>query len=325
MYWFRIRFDLPNVGKIASSARQLVLERTAVTSIVLAPVPLDDESTIVASRNFAVVGKGYDSVEAAQHFGQRWRDWLITGFGECHIGADLGDRTPQGHLTEAALSIFSELSGAPVFYDRLGLSVLEIHPGNPDPQFVSLRGSGVSPMPASTLANRILSAMDREVFLTDQQRLAYDLYAAAFFQPSADARFMMLAMSLETLIQPLPRDPAVVAQVQRLIELTKASEIPASEKNSIAGSLRWLRKESIGQAGRRLASRLSHNLYMEGSRSAQDFFTATYSMRSRLAHGHYPRPTVEDVDRQAAALVIFVGDLLTELAKEQGPVDTAGQ
>jgi hypothetical protein len=34
-------------------------------------------------------------------------------------------------------------------------------------------------------------------------------------------------------------------------------------------------------------------------------------MRSYLVHGYYPRPTRDDVDKQAAGLEVFVGNLLS--------------
>jgi len=43
----------------------------------------------------------------------------------------------------------------------------------------------------------------------------------------------------------------------------------------------------------------------------QTFFTGCYEMRSRLVHGAYPRPSRGEVDRRAAALELFVRDILS--------------
>ncbi|MEV5301297.1 hypothetical protein [Amycolatopsis methanolica] len=41
--------------------------------------------------------------------------------------------------------------------------------------------------------------------LNEVQRLAYDLYAASFSESNADARFMMLMMALEALIDDIEK------------------------------------------------------------------------------------------------------------------------
>jgi hypothetical protein len=66
----------------------------------------------------------------------------------------------------------------------------------------------------------------------------------------------MLMMASETLLVPADRHTEVRAHVSELIEQTETSNLPASEKASVIGSLRWLLQESISQAGRKLASSL---------------------------------------------------------------------
>lgn len=67
--------------------------------------------------------------------------------------------------------------------------------------------------------------------------------------------------------------------------------------------------ESIGQAGRRLARTLEPRTY-QGFAPAT-FFIRCYEMRSKLVHGHIPRPDRGEVDLLAANLETFVGDLLS--------------
>ena len=61
-----------------------------------------------------------------------------------------------------------------------------------------------------------------------------------------------------------------------------------SNRQPVTGTLRFLYKESIRQAGKRLASTLGDRSYM-GEKPAV-FFTRCYDLRSALAHGDYPRP-----------------------------------
>jgi hypothetical protein len=113
-------------------------------------------------------------------------------------------------------------------------------------------------------------------------------------------------MATETLINLQPRTPEVQAHVDNLIALTREADLPANERQSILGTLKWLHDESISQGGRRLARKLGNRLYAD--ESPERFFTSCYSIRSGLAHGHHPRPSV---DGRVAALETFVADLLS--------------
>lgn len=117
-------------------------------------------------------------------------------------------------------------------------------------------------------------------------------------------------MTVEALLDPLPRSLEAQTHVDTLIELTRKSAISKEEKESMLGSLRWLRCESINQAGKRMVTmRLGSQTY--GERSAPSFFTFFYQMRSNLVHGNLPFPTLEEVGNVTGTLEVFVADLLT--------------
>lgn len=136
------------------------------------------------------------------------------------------------------------------------------------------------------------------------------LFNASFFQPTADSRFLVLVMAVEALIEPVSRSPEGLEHVDRLIEQTRAATLPGVDKDSMIGALQWLRRESINQAGKRLASmRLGGRLY--SGRAAPEFFSYCYQLRSNLVHGNLPIPTFEEVGNVACILEVFVSDLLT--------------
>jgi hypothetical protein len=86
-----------------------------------------------------------------------------------------------------------------------------------------------------------------------------------------------------------------------------------NKRRSIA-LLSWLMDESTSQAGRRLAARLDGRIYMD--QTPEKFFTSCYELRSKLVHGHHPRPDVADVNARCAPLEIFVSDLLAGELKD---------
>lgn len=59
--------------------------------------------------------------------------------------------------------------------------------------------------------------------LEGAERLAFDLYSGSFFQPSADARLLMLTMAVETLLDFQPRSEAARAHVTALMEATASN------------------------------------------------------------------------------------------------------
>ena len=105
-------------------------------------------------------------------------------------------------------------------------------------------------------------------------------------------------IALESLAELRQRSPEARDLVGSFLAQTQASGLPESEIDSIVGSLRWLRSESIGQAGRRLARSLEPRRYMD--LSSVQFFTRCYDLRSRLMHGVHPMPTREEIDAHAA-------------------------
>jgi len=177
------------------------------------------------------------------------------------------------------------------------------------PLFIRSEAWGVVGKQAARVLEIVRTASTRDLRTSDLEQLAYEIYSASFSTDAADARFMLLMMAVETLIQPVPRPPEAVAHVEGLIARTKASALSSDEVNSIKGSLSYLKTESIGQAGRRLASQLGDRRYME--LAPPKFFTRCYEIRSRLAHGAFPRPSWEEVNSMAAPLELFVRDLLS--------------
>jgi hypothetical protein len=155
-----------------------------------------------------------------------------------------------------------------------------------------------------------LFALESRVPLSERERTAFDLFSTAHAaQDSTDARFVLLLAAIETLLEERPRPKAVVDHVDRLIALTSDADLEKAKKDSLLGSLKWLRSHSIRSAGRRFVrERLSDRKYQD--LSAEEFFLACYDLRNRLLHGGQPFPTREKVSRLVGALDQMVGHLL---------------
>lgn len=310
-FCFRIRCNLSPRQRIESEEREITLADPGGKEIHLKAGERDEAGETQKLREaskIVILGKPFDSEEEAREAAEFWLGVTQRGFAHANLGADFGYRAPKSAFFAAGLRMVEEQVGQRCLNDTHGISTFECEP---EPLFASAEASPVVLPPAERVTAAIEDAAQAAAVMTERERHAYDLYAASFFSASADARFALLMIAAESLIDPQPRSEEVRKHIDRLIAETKGSTLPPGEIESIVGSLQWLYDESIGQAGRKLAARLGNRTYMEGAESAEQFFTRSYTLRSRLFHGLEPPPTWKEVSDRTGAMEQFVKDLLS--------------
>ncbi len=307
-YTFRIRLTL-------APGEQLEIDTSSVdlSDLFHAQVEISSGSPEIPlrdSKRLILRGSGYGSEADALKAGQLFRDALTFTLARLQIGADFGDRAPRGFVTAHGLTLFEERIGRKALNDVHGLMVFET---DYSPVMIDI---GEARVIRGTSKERFLRALalayESGSTLSERDRLSFDLFSASYFERSQDARLLTLTMAFEVLLSPLPRPAAVLDHVNNLIDLTLGSpKLLPSECDSLLGSLRWLRNESIGQAGRRLTQeRLGDRQYMD--MPADNFFTYCYGLRSRLIHGLEPTPTRSEVSTAAANFETMVADILAK-------------
>lgn len=305
-YSFRIRFNRSPTDTIQTDATELL-------------VPVPDKGVSVALRNpeadqpikdaeqLALHGSGYSSDEEATEAGERYQLALMVALARVRVGADFGNRAAKGAYTEHGLKWLEQQIGQRVLNSVHGMMVFR---SDPKPRFALTNAKMVRGTNADVFQAVLLDAIEKQPSLTEQEKLAFSLFNASFFQPTADSRFLLLLMAVEALIEPALRSSEVRDHVHQLIAQTQTAAIPDVEKDSMLGALPRLLRESINQAGKRLvSSRLGNRRYSE--KPATDFFSHCYQLRSNLVHGVLPYPTFEEVGNVAGTLEVFVSDLLT--------------
>jgi hypothetical protein len=303
-YAFRMRLALPERRNISHDGKELRLTPAEDVRLVAAA----DATTIDGAKNLLLVGRGYESQPLAEEAGRRWRGLFERSSALMQLGVDFGDRAAGGGLGGEYHQQLEVELGRPVIYNNYGLQVFR---ESPWPRFVHMALGLSTGAPTDILTTAAEKARELGLEVPERDALAYDLFAASFFQKGPDARYLMLMAALEALIDPQPRPRASIEHVERLIALTRESDLPEREVDSLMGSLKWLKDESIGQAGKRLAGRLGERRYMDGNETPAQFFARCYALRSHLVHGHVPRPAEGDVGSRAASLEVFVGHLLS--------------
>jgi hypothetical protein len=303
-YAFRLRLLLPERRSITTDASELRL--SPVEDVRL--VALGGVEQLSKAKKVALIGRGYRSEEAAREGARRWRGRLERSLAFMQFGVDFGDRAPSGGLGSIYQTQLEAEHGRPILYDDHGALVFK---ETPWPRFVRIDLDLATGAPVDILTAATEKARQLDLTMPEREVLAYDLFAASFFQIGSDARYLMLMTALEALIDPQARPRSSVEHVERLIKLTRDSDLSEDEISSMVGSLRRLQDESIGQAGRRLSERLGDRRYKDGTETAAQFFSRCYTLRSNLVHGHIPRPAEGEIGLRAANLEVFLGHLLS--------------
>lgn len=301
-YTFRVRF------RVGSSRIQ------CDDSVTVLAEPLADgediqirvvgDGVIKDADVLAIWGVGYPTQAAANEAGERWTRRVQLALARLGIGGDFGERRPGGGVSDY-MRQQAAAAGIQLINDESGVLVFE---PDPAPQFISVAVRGQVGKPVDRFLRAVRDADRQDLGLSDQESVAYNLYAASFFQDDADARFMLLMMALETLIVPGLRDRESLDHIEKLIGQTANSDLTPPQKNPLIRSLENLRTESIGSAGRKLAALLGNRTYMD--MLPVEFFAYCYELRGDLVHGADPRPPRNDVDLAAANLDVFVGHLI---------------
>lgn len=146
--------------------------------------------------------------------------------------------------------------------------------------------------------------------------MASEIYASSFFDVSQRSRFISLVTAVEALLVCDKCCEGVQNLIDEFIRLTEQTDIDNPIKQSICGSVVWIRYESIGRAGRALDNRLLPTQTYAG-KVAGAFFTKAYSVRSALVHNG-TTDEVLDMLVIANSMEEFVSDLLMALLSSQG-------
>jgi hypothetical protein len=309
-YAFRIRFALSGHVRLNSAPEpEMPIVTPSGQDVILRALqpgqPVQDAEQLV------LLGRGYLSESDAREAGSRWRGFVERALARVNIGANFGDRAPGSYMSAEYRKMLAQQWSVPrVVQDEHGLMVFEAEPW---PKFALSTVHAVVGRPAPRLVKAIEKAHELSIAISDREKTAFDLYSGSMFVASlADARFLMLMMAMETLIEQEARSDAAVAHVDRLIHETKDAELSADEIRSLTSSLQFLRRESITGAGRRVAQKLGDRTYGDPIKEPPaKFFTGCYNLRSSLVHGSLPRATFSEVNGRVAGLELMVSDLLS--------------
>jgi hypothetical protein len=306
-YSFRIRVNRCPSTTIQTEETEISIPTDAENISIFLRAP--HEKALKEAEQYSLVGSGYATVESANADSTHHHDALLVAFAASRVGVDFGLRAAKGVFTHYGIKWAEEQFGIRILNNVHGLMVYE---SEPSPRFLEFSATPVVGVNSDNFVKNLNTAIKAQPVLNERELVAFTLFNASFFQPTADSRFILLVMAIEAIIEPQKRGSDSVALIQTLIHETKSSNLGPNEKNSVIGSLRWLRKESINQAGKRLvAERLGLETKFD-KLSPADFFAKCYQIRSNLVHGNMPFPSFEEVGAVVATLEVLVSNLLIQ-------------
>lgn len=304
-YMFRLRFHLLDGDHIESDLEEIVL--------------LEDErgrrlrlrsggrgSPIKGHSKAALIGGPFPAETEAREAADRARRALLTWAIHEKLGIDVGDGKRRGGFTNHGKAHFAEMLGGPVRDDLHGIDVYENQEGL---TFVGLSVKAALGKSADAFCSRVAAAFQEPTLISEKQALAAELYCSSFFDVSFRSRLITLVTALEALLTPAARPAAVIAAVASLEAVVQKAELDEATRSAMLGSLRWLRQESVGQAGRALVtSVLGQATY--GGLEAVRFFTYLYDLRSQILHTGKPKDAQLDLLGVCNEAQRFVADLI---------------
>ena len=241
----RIRFRIPSRDRLGVDENAVVFAPAVGPEVTLKS---GDKERMIRDSDWVILQSGgWDSELAAEDAAEPLMDALRRALARYSMGADLGRRSPQGGFLRAGLELLEKMTGHATLNDTHGPMVFATELL---PKFARAGpASGYRTIDGDRWKKTFLFALECDVPLSDRERTAFDLYSVAYATgDSADARFVLLFAAIETLLEDRPRPSPVVDHVDRLIALTSDTDIEKAEKDSLMGSLMWLRSHScVGQ------------------------------------------------------------------------------
>jgi hypothetical protein len=301
---FRLRFNLPESYRIASDVEELELLVTHSGQKIYLHSAVAG-TAIKEHTRAAVRGGPFESEQEARNAAERSKRSLLFWAIEQRAGIDFGDGRQRSIATNEDLRMLEEQHRVPFRNDALGIDVFE---PLEKLRFVHCSVTAEVEKYPPNLVSAFTREYSNKKHATEKQILACEIYASSFFDIGQRSRFITLVTAVEALLEPAKRPDSVQSLVDELAAKTQEADVDQATKTSIGGSLQKLRYESIGQAGRALAtSLLGDKLY--GGKSASTFFRSCYDLRSAIVHtgtaGHDA-----DVWQLASAMEEFVAHLL---------------
>jgi len=210
VYSFRVRFRLGDRTRINEPTNAITLaDQVALRA-------RSREELLETATEGVIEGHGYQSPEDATQAGEAWRDRVQRAFARKNVDAQFGERLGGSVFTEHGIAWLEAEHSRRVLNDPPGVTVYETAT---DPLFATSSAEATVGHSADALKRALAAATRVNERMSDQERIAFELFGASFSETSPEARLLLLVMAIETLIDPAPREASVRQHVDALSQV----------------------------------------------------------------------------------------------------------
>lgn len=309
---FRIRFELVETDHVDIDVESVEVGRAprGPTIVLRAGVR---GMAIKASPRLVLLGSPYESLAAAKAAAAHHRERLLAAAARRRLAIDLGDDFARRYLSPAGVAEAERQHGRKVRADVHGVDVFELLPDGGPPLFAHVSTNAGVKIGGDTLLRMIRDSLADPPPFDGQEGLAAEISALGRFIPSFRARFLTLMSGIEALIEAAPRSRRLVkliGGIQKRVRSLAESTADGPTRQALASSLEYLKRESIGQGGKRLATEVADKEYL--GKPAARFFAYIYALRSQILHAGKTSDPDVDLLEVANATSEFLADILRQ-------------
>ncbi|MCX4095081.1 HEPN domain-containing protein [Nocardia sp. alder85J] len=302
---FRNTVTLSPGESIAAESAKIELFSESGVAVTLSPS--SDDTPFSEATEFLLTGGPYPTRDDALQAGKSWRRCLLLACSDRHIGINLGDED-KSTPSRIPLGQTDFLPDDPVYLkDHHGLLVYP-ESSNPSSSFVSFTADITVGRSSSELLNAIHAVKETASKMTARETLALTLLHDSRFDPNPETKYISLTTAIEALLEPAKQSSVVRTALDTLQRHADDLDLSDEERKLIVQHIGSGKRESITEAGSKLASRLKDREY--GGVDPSTFFREAYKTRGKLVHGNTSRPTRDQLGAELGTLHSFVVDLL---------------
>jgi len=321
MYNFRLKFGLSYNASFNCEKDSIRIDLTNNKSFILRPAK--DKTLIKNTSIYIIKGEGFSTEEEAYNQGKRAENALLWYGVKYNIGVDfkkgktkfgigMDNKKNTIHSTKAMEDFFYQKFNVKVLNDEFGLT---IYPENKEQTlFISGLFSGSSKIPIENFIEIFQQGFD--INLDEKEYLALELYSSSIFEASISTKFLILIITIESLIPQEKRGSELISYLNILMKQTEKAKLSEDNINILKNGLGNLKRESILSGGKKLLRRYIESKNYNG-KSAEAFFDECYKIRSNLVHYGNPRISEEDFGKVTNTLSKMVNNLLISMIEEK--------
>jgi len=262
--------------------------------------------TQAGGQDLALKSGPFESASEAEASGQKVLAGLVLASLRGAYGVSIQAQVPGGGVTNYGKKTLGAGRFDAIFDDAYGLTIFE-DPGRA--AFVRIGEMRLSIAARETAFVETWSAAATAAVRWDDRTLiGYDLYASSRFENSTRARFLLLIMAIEALVEQSRRSESEVALIERLLHTINDARLPTEQSAPLLSGVGMLKNVSISHAcrshlGRSIAARIVTDP------EAAEHFTACYRIRGQIVHGG-ATPSASQLSDHSSRMETTVRELL---------------